>query len=133
EKEVGCITKAEILTFRSSLAKVTNRSGKTLSATRINHIMTPLRMILNEAANRYNFSSPYVGIKSLKVPRVDVEPVTLEEVGRIIAAVRSDFKNYYTARSFTGMPPSATHGVQWQYVAAGARDNLVREAVLHDK
>ncbi|WP_290653601.1 DUF3596 domain-containing protein [Idiomarina sp.] len=72
DKEVGCITKADILEFRASLAKVTTRSNKQLSPSRINHIMTPLRMILNEAANRYNFSSPYQGIKSLKVPRTDV-------------------------------------------------------------
>ncbi|WP_285261491.1 Arm DNA-binding domain-containing protein [Halopseudomonas bauzanensis] len=128
EKEVGCITKAEILTFRSSLAKVTNRSGKPLSATRINHIMTPLRMILNEAANRYNFSSPYVGIKSLKVPRVDVEPFTLEEVSSIIAAVRPDFKNYYIVRFFTGMRTSEIDGLQWKYIDFERRQILVREA-----
>ena len=56
EREVGRITKAEVLEFRASLAKVTPRSNKSLSPSRINHIMTPLRMILNEAANRYNFS-----------------------------------------------------------------------------
>src|SRR5690554_1438145 len=133
EKEVGCITKAEIMTFRSSLAKVTNRSGKALSATRINHIMTPLRMILNEAANRYNFSSPYVGIKSLKVPRVDVEPFTLEEVSSIIAAVRSDFKNYYTVRFFTGMRTSEINDLQWKYVDFERRQILVREAWVQDE
>ncbi|PTB98543.1 integrase, partial [Thalassospira xiamenensis] len=83
EREVGRITKADILEFRASLAKVTTRSNKGLSSSRINHIMTPLRMILNEAANRYNFSSPYQGIKSLRVPRTDVEPFTLEEVRSI--------------------------------------------------
>ncbi|MFL1484538.1 Arm DNA-binding domain-containing protein [Marinobacter sp. LN3S78] len=75
EKEVGRITKKDILDFRASLAKVTTRSGKQLSTSRINRIMTPLRMILGEAANRYEFSSPYHGIKSLKVPRTDVEPL----------------------------------------------------------
>ncbi|MDX8381036.1 MAG: DUF3596 domain-containing protein, partial [Ghiorsea sp.] len=61
KKEVSCITKTDVLAFRSSLAKVKNRSGKGLSASRINHILTPLRMILNEAANRFEFSSPYHG------------------------------------------------------------------------
>ena len=56
EKEVGRIAKKDILDFRASLAKVTTRSGKHLSASRINRIMTPLRMILSEAANRYEFS-----------------------------------------------------------------------------
>ena len=88
EKEVGHITKKDILEFRASLAKVTTRSGKRLSASRINRIMTPLRMILSEAANRYEFSSPYHGIKSLKVPRTDVEPFGIDEVKQIIDTVR---------------------------------------------
>lgn len=133
KKIVGQIRKSDILNFRSSLAKVPGQKEKTLSPSRINHIMTPLRMILNEAANRYNFSSPYVGIKSLKVPRVDVEPFTLEEVGRIIAAVRSDFKNYYTVRFFTGMRTSEIDGLQWKYVDFERRQILVREAWVKDE
>ncbi len=45
-KEVARITRADILEFRSTLAKVRNRDGKGLSASRINKIMAPLRMIL---------------------------------------------------------------------------------------
>ncbi len=133
EKEVGRITKADILDFRSTLAKVTNRKGKGLSATRINHIMTPLRMILNEAANRYDFSSPYHGIKSLKVPRTDVEPFTLEEVKLILDNVRPDFKQYYTIRFFTGMRTGEVDGLQWQYVDFERRQLLVREALVKGK
>ncbi|WP_227664223.1 Arm DNA-binding domain-containing protein [Marinobacter salarius] len=95
EKEVGRITKKDVLDFRASLAKVTTRSGNSLSASRINRIMTPLRMILSEAANRFEFSSPYHGIKSLKVPRTDVEPFSIDEVKQIIDTVRPDFRNYY--------------------------------------
>jgi len=40
QKEVGRITKADILNFRSKLAKVTKKNGDNLSATRINHIIT---------------------------------------------------------------------------------------------
>jgi len=66
EQMVNCITKADILQFRTGLAKVPGRGGReSLSAERINHIMTPLRMILNEAADRFDFNSPYRGIKSL--------------------------------------------------------------------
>lgn len=131
EKEVGRITKADILEFRASLAKVTTRSGKHLSATRINHIMTPLRMILSEAANRYEFSSPYHGIKSLKVPRTDVEPFTLEEVRLILNAVRPDFKNYYTVRFFTGLRTGEIDGLQWEHVDFERRQILVRQALVN--
>ncbi|MBN0070401.1 integrase, partial [Pseudomonas aeruginosa] len=103
KKEVSAITKAELLSFRSALGKVPGQKGQSLTATRINHIMTPLRMILSEAADRFEFTSPYINIKSLKVPKTDVEPFTLEEVLQILDAVREDFRNYYTVRFFTGM------------------------------
>ena len=129
-KEVGSITRAEILEFRASLAKVNTRSGKKLSASRINHIMTPLRMMLNEAADRYEFSSPYRGIKSLNVPRTDVEPFTLEEAQQIIQRVREDFRQYYTVRFFTGMRTGEIDGLIWENVDFGRRQILVHQALV---
>ena len=128
DKEVGVITKAHLLEFRSTLAKVTSRKGKPLSTTRINHIMLPLRMMLNEAANRYDFVSPYHGIKSLKVPRSDVAPFTVDEVKRILQTVRADFRAYYTVRFFTGLRTGEIDGLQWQYVDFDRRQILVRQA-----
>lgn len=129
-KEVGCITKAEILAFRSTLAKVKSRNDKSLSASRINKIMMPLRMIMGEAANRHNFSSPYTGIKSLKEPRTDVQPFTISEVNKIINSVRPDYKNYYLVRFFTGMRTSEVHGLQWEYVDFESRQILIRQALV---
>jgi len=114
-QEVSAITKAEILSFRSALGKVPGLKGQALSATRINHIMTPLRMILSEAADRFEFTSPYLNIKSLKVPKTDVEPFTLDEVLQILGAVREDFRNYYTVRFFTGMRTGEVDGLQWKF------------------
>lgn len=130
DKEVGCITKAEILAFRSTLAKVKSRNDKSLSASRINKIMMPLRMIMGEAANRHNFSSPYTGIKSLKEPRTDVQPFTISEVNKIINSVRPDYKNYYLVRFFTGMRTSEVHGLQWEYVDFESRQILIRQALV---
>ncbi len=128
EKPVGHITKAEILHFRAGLAKVRGHKGEGLSATRINHIMTPLRMILNEAADRFEFASPYHGIRSLKVPRTDVEPFTLDEVKRIIDTVRPDFRSYFLVRFFTGLRTSEIDGLLWQNVDLARRQLLVRNA-----
>ncbi len=131
DKEVGHITKKDILEFRASLAKVTTRSKKSLSASRINKIMMPLRMILSEAANRFEFTSPYLGIKSLKVPRSDVEPFSLEEVRLILATVREDFRNYYTVRFFTGLRTGEIDGLQWDCVDFQRRQILVRQALVN--
>lgn len=133
KKEVSAITKADILAFRSALGKVPGQKGQYLSATRINHIMTPLRMILGEAADRFEFTSPYLNIKSLKVPRTDVEPFTLEEVLQIFEAVREDFRNYYTVRFFSGMRTAEIDGLQWKYVDFQRRLILIRESWVGGK
>lgn len=130
DKEIGRITKADILEFRASLAKIKSQKGDPLTASRINHIITPLRMILNEAANRFEYSSPYNGIKSLKVPKTDVEPFTLDEVKLIIDNVRADFRNYYTVRFFTGMRTAEIDGLMWQYVDFDRRQILIRKALV---
>ncbi len=130
EKEVGCITKAEILEFRAQLGKVTKKNGASLTSTRINHIITPLRMILNESANRYEFTSPYHGIKSLKVPKTDVQPFTLEEVKRILTNVRDDYRPYYSVRFFTGMRTGEIDGLLWQYVDFERRQILIRQSLV---
>ena len=104
EKAVGQITKADVLGFRASLAKVTARkSTSTLSNRRINSVMKPLRQILNEAADRLEFTSAFRNIKPLKIKRSDVMPFSLDEVQRIINTARPDYRNYFTTRFFTGM------------------------------
>ena len=131
EEEVGRITKASILEFRASLAKVTTRTQTPLSASRINQIMNTLRMILDEAANRYNFSSPYQGIKSLKIPRTSVEPFRLEEVQLILENVRADFRSYYTVRFFTGMRTGEIDGLPWDAVDFDRRQIAVKRALVN--
>jgi len=129
--KVSEITRDDILNFRSTLADVPGRKGKkSLSASRINHIMTPLRMILSEAAFKYQFPNPYHKITSLQVPRTDVEPFTLEEVSEFLRLIRADFKNYYTMRFLTGMRTGEIDGLKWKYVDFGKRQILIREALV---
>lgn len=124
------ITKPDIMTFRSTLAKVPGRKAETLSAKRINAIMAPLRQILNEAADRFEFTTPFRNIKPLKILKSDVEPFTLLEVRKFLATVRTDFRNYYTVRFFTGMRTGEVDGLKWQYVDFERRQILVRETIV---
>lgn len=130
EKAVGRITKADILSFRSTLAKVPGRKAETLSSKRINAIMAPLRQILNEAADRFDFTTPYRNIKPLKLQKTDVEPFSLNEVRQILATVRADYRDYYTVRFFTGMRTGEIDGLKWQYVDFERRLILVRETLV---
>jgi integrase len=123
------ITKPDILAFRMFLSEQPGKGGNiTLSPSRINHIMTPLRMTLNEAADRYGFTSPWQNIKSLKEGRTQVQPFTFPEVKRLIRSIRADYRPYLTVRFFTGMRTGEINGLKWQYVDFDRRQILVREA-----
>lgn len=132
EKVVGRITKADILSFRADLAKVQARGKDTmLSNRRINKLLAPLRMILCEAADRFDFRMPFQNIKQLKVRRVDVQPFSLDEVKLILETVRTDYRNYFTVRFFTGMRTGEIDGLQWKYVDFDRRLILVRETIVN--
>lgn len=130
EKVVSSIRREDILDFRSQLAKVPGRKGQTLSARRINAIVLGLRQILNEAADRYNFTSPGQRIKPLKIKRLDIKPFTLEEVNLILKTVRPDYRDYLIVRFFTGMRTGEIHGLKWKYVDFKNRQILIRETLV---
>lgn len=131
DKRVSSITKADVLAFRASLAKVPARAAShTLSHRRINAIMKPLRQILNEAADRFEFTTSFQNIKPLKIKRSDVMPFSLEEVQRILQTVRADYRHYFVVRFFTGMRTGEVHGLKWKYVDFEKRLILVRESLV---
>lgn len=128
EREVGSIRREDILTFRSTLAKDPGRKKDSkISPRRINAITLVLKQVLNEAADRYNFSTQAQRIKPLKVQKTDVNPFTLSEVQLIIGKVRPDFCNYYTVRFFTGMRTGEIDGLKWKYIDFERRLILIRE------
>ena len=133
DRVIDSIKKSDLLQFRATLGKVTRKNGKGLSADRINRHMKVLRMILNEAADRFDFTTPFHGIKPLKVPKKDVDPFTLEEINLILNNVRADFKNYYTVRFFTAMRPAEIDGLKWKYVDFKLRQILVRETIVNGR
>ena len=126
-KIVSEISKADLLAFRGNLTRPDYKRKKVISASRINHIMTPIRMILNEAADQFDFQNPFRNITPLKVPRTDVEPFEIEEVLLILDKVRADYKNYYTVRFFAGLRTAEIDGLKWKYVDFRRRKILVRE------
>lgn len=123
------ITKADVLAFRAQLAKQPGRKAATLGPGRINKIMCFLRQILNEAADRFDFTPAFRGIKALKQPRSDVHPFTLEDVQRMLATIREDYRDYLTVRFFTGLRTGEINGLKWKHIDLDNNLILVREAV----
>ncbi|MGC4395695.1 site-specific integrase [Hydrogenophaga crocea] len=128
EKVVSSITKSDVLAFRAALAKEPGRAGKAgLSAKRINEIMGTLKQILEEAADRFDFTSPALNVKRLRVRKSDVQPFSLAEVQIILATVRADYRDYLQVRFLTGMRTGEVNGLKWKYIDFESRLILVRE------
>lgn len=121
------IAKADVLAFRAELAKRPGRKSATVGPARINKIMCFLRQILNEAADRYEFTPAFRNIKPIKQKRTDVQPFSLEEVQKILAAVRPDFRDYLTVRFFTGLRSGEVNGLKWKNIDLKRNLILVRE------
>lgn len=128
DKAVSNIRREDILSFRSTLAKEPGRQQDSkLSPRRINAIVLVLTQVLNEAADRFNFTTAGDRIKPLKLKKADIKPFSLDEVYRIIETVRPDFKDYFTVRFFTGMRTGEIDGLKWKYVDFEKRLIYVRE------
>jgi integrase len=127
EREVGAISKADVMALRADLSALKGRGGKPLSASRINKIMTILRQMLNEAADRFGFAPAFRGIKPLKARKPEVQPFSMEEVERIRQTIRADYRNYVTVRFFTGMRTGEINGLKWKNVDFECGLVLVRE------
>lgn len=125
------IGRPEILRFRAELAEgKSDGQTRTLSADRINHLMTSLRQILQEAALRFEFPDPWVRIKPLPVPRQEIEPFTLDEIHLFLETVRGDFRDYYIVRFFTGLRTGEIDGLRWDCVDLDNASLRVKETLV---
>lgn len=131
-KCVGEITKADILAARTKMAKRKGRGASGLMAAKtINSHLTILRMILTEAAERFDFDNPYRNIKPLKQQKVHIEPFSLAEVERICKYVREDYRIYYLLRFYTGLRTGEIDGLKWENVDFDRQEILVRETLIN--
>lgn len=133
EMEVSDITKADLMQFRARLGEEDGRNGKKMSAAHINRHMYIMRMILREAAERFDFNTPFKGIKALRNNKPDIDPFNLEEVNKIINSVDPWYRNYYAVRFLTGMRTGEIDGLKWKYIDFDKRLIMVRESLVKNK
>ncbi len=127
---VSTIGKSDILAFRLRLCEATGLAGNRLSVSRVNHVMTYLRLILNEAAERMGYETPWRNIKTLPIPRATVQPFSLEEVQLILRRVRPDYCAYYVVRFFTGLRTGEVDGLSWDNVDFKSRLIHIRQSLV---
>lgn len=133
---LDCVDRAAIMDFRRRLAEPTERKGRrraVLSPATINRIVGILRMILAEASLRFGIDNPCLEIKRLKLQRTEIEPFTLEEMRRILSAVRADYRPYLTFRFLTGLRSAEANGLKWKYVDFERSEVLIRETCIRGR
>ncbi|MHB8385899.1 tyrosine-type recombinase/integrase [Metallibacterium sp.] len=113
------IDRAHVMDFRRTLAEPVHKPGRrggVLSPATINRVIGILHMVMTEAALRHGVENPCLEIRRLKLQRTDIQPFTLEEINRILGAVRPDYRPYLTFRFFTGVRSAEAHGLKWRHV-----------------
>lgn len=130
---ISNITKTDVLAFRAELAKANPESKKTKAPATINKTLTVFRLMMNDAADRFQFNSPFNGVSLLKVPKSDIQPFTLQEVQTIIDAVRPDYRHYFALRFFSGMRSGEINGLRWKNVDFAREQILVRETYANNR
>jgi len=124
------IDKAAILKFRVYMANKNKNISAGLSNDRINQTLNLLKQITDEAADRYQFNSPYRGIKPLRTPRTKADPFSLKEVGLFLDNVEKEWQAYYTLRFFTGMRTSEIDGLKWKYIDFDRKQIHIKETLV---
>lgn len=132
DKPVGEIERGAVLAFRAGLVtkpapKKSVTKGKARKTTTLNRIVGILRQILAEASIRFGFANPADGIKRLKVQKEDVVPFSMEEVQKLLASIRPDYRDYLVVRFFTGIRSAEAHGLKWKYIDFDRGLMLIRE------
>ncbi len=131
EKPLHAISRADLLDFRARTQSSSARKRQAeLSPSRVNHIMTAMRMVLADAVDRYGVETAFRNIKPIRLPKVEVEPFTLDEVNRITAAVRADYRPYLTTRFYTGLRTGEINALEWSHIDLDADLIRVRQSIV---
>ena len=130
KRRVSDITRADLLKYRAHLAK-DSHGRKALSGSRVNQIMNLLKQVLDEAADRFDFITPYVRIKPVRQGRSKVDPFNLDEVRMFLREVDPHWQPYFTVRFFTGMRTSEIDGLKWRYVFFDRREIVIEETLVY--
>ena len=70
-------------------------------------------MIIGEGADRFQFMTPYRGIKPLRIPRTEVAPFNLQEIKLILENVQEPFRPYQTRHTAATLWLAAGENPEW--------------------
>lgn len=100
------------------IAKFQSEVSKSVSATRTNNIMGPLRYILKVCQRRKLIrDNPALCVDPLREEEPNIDPLNAEELDRAIAALRPYQRPLFTCLAWTGARPDELFALRWHDVS----------------
>jgi integrase len=93
-----------------------NRYKDPLSAKRIQNIMIPLRVIVRDAIDEYdwrNLTDPFIGLKLPRIRKIRVKPFNFEEWKTLMAFMLPWYRPYFEVAVQTRVRPSEQVALKW--------------------
>jgi len=105
------ITEEKIARFQADVSQQ-------VTATRTNNIMGPLRYILKVAVRRKLISdSPAVNVPPLREEDPKIDPLSADELDRVLAALKPHQRALFTSLAWTGARPEEMFALRWSDVS----------------
>jgi len=102
--------------FVASLKSKKNRYGHFLSAKRIQNVMIPLRIIVRDAIDEYDWSQltdPFLRLKLPKVRKIRIYPFSFDEWKILMTHMLPWYRPYFEFTVQTGLRPSEQVALKW--------------------
>jgi integrase len=117
EKRLEAIDDGDITRLIGELRQKHTRYGGLVSDRRINMVIARLRTIFATARRRKLISDdPMKYVDNLREPKPEVDPLTLDEAERLLAAASGQDRAIFTVLIFTGLRPNEALALSWNDV-----------------
>jgi integrase len=104
-----------------------------ISAKRINNIMTPLRMVFEDAyEDEVIHKNPLRRIKNLPVKTREPEPFSQKEIGNILKQLAGQVHNLIKTAFWTGMRTSELIGLRWSDIDFTKKQIHIRNVIVRN-
>ena len=121
-------TRAEVLAFRSRLAREPMANGETRSPSRVNLILQTFGRIFAERERQLGIPNPCADMRRLPTRRTPILPFTLPELTRLATAAPPHLREYVWVRGFLGLRSGEANGLAWDCVDFRAGTVEIRQA-----
>jgi len=120
--------RAEVLAFRTRLARQPMADGKERSPARVNLVLQTLARILAERERQFGIANPCEELRRLPTRRIPVQPFTLPELRQLVSVAPGHLKEYVWIRGLSGLRSGEANGLKWDCVNLEAGTIEIREA-----